>query len=106
MEEKNKENKGRTKCNVFTRVCGYLRPTSSFNEGKAAEYKDRKTFTANINNANNTHQLKPILDSKDEDILIDGDCSFGMGARIPPTSSLYRDKVGENTHNVTKGELC
>lgn len=45
MEEQEKK---RTKTQIFSRVCGYLRPTSQFNEGKEAEFKDRKVF--NINN--------------------------------------------------------
>lgn len=32
-------------CEVYTRVCGYIRPISNFNEGKRQEYKDRKPFT-------------------------------------------------------------
>lgn len=34
----------RTKCEVWSRVVGYLRPTSRWNEGKLAEFNDRKTF--------------------------------------------------------------
>lgn len=37
--------KKRTHCQIFSRVCGYLRPTSSWNEGKAAEFESRKNFT-------------------------------------------------------------
>ena len=38
------ENK-RTKCEIWSRVVGYMRPISKWNEGKKAEFKDRKTFT-------------------------------------------------------------
>jgi len=38
------ENK-RTKCEVWSRCCGYLRPTDSFNEGKIEEFKDRVLFS-------------------------------------------------------------
>ncbi len=31
-------------CEVYSRVTGYYRPTSSWNEGKVAEYNDRKLF--------------------------------------------------------------
>lgn len=31
-------------CEVYSRVVGYLRPTSQWNKGKQAEYTDRKTF--------------------------------------------------------------
>ena len=34
----------RTKCEVWSRVCGYLRPVQQWNEGKEAEFHDRKTF--------------------------------------------------------------
>ena len=34
----------RTKCEVWSRVVGYLRPVSQFNEGKQAEFSDRKMF--------------------------------------------------------------
>lgn len=37
------ENK-RTQCEVFARVCGYIRPTTQFNDGKVAEFSDRKNF--------------------------------------------------------------
>lgn len=35
---------GRTKCEVWSRVVGYLRPKSRWNEGKLAEFGDRKMF--------------------------------------------------------------
>ena len=38
MEEK------RSKCEVWSRVVGYLRPTGQWNEGKQAEFDDRITF--------------------------------------------------------------
>ena len=34
----------RTKCDIWSRVVGYLRPTSRWNEGKLAEFGDRKNF--------------------------------------------------------------
>jgi ribonucleoside-triphosphate reductase (formate) len=43
MEEK----KERQKCEVYSRVVGYLRPVSQWNDGKQAEFKERKT--ANLN---------------------------------------------------------
>ena len=38
------EVKGRTKCEVYSRVVGYLRPVGQWNEGKQAEFVERKTF--------------------------------------------------------------
>ena len=37
-------NTQRQKCEIFTRCVGYFRPKSQFNEGKQAEYQDRKEF--------------------------------------------------------------
>jgi anaerobic ribonucleoside-triphosphate reductase len=38
------ENKKRTKCEVYSRVVGYLRPASQWNKGKKAEWGDRKNY--------------------------------------------------------------
>jgi ribonucleoside-triphosphate reductase len=35
-----------SKCEVFSRIVGYLRPVSQWNEGKQEEFKDRKLFEA------------------------------------------------------------
>jgi hypothetical protein len=37
-------NELRTKCQRFSRVVGYYAPISTWNEGKAAEFKDRKLY--------------------------------------------------------------
>ena len=34
----------RTKCEVYSRVVGYLRPVSQWHKGKKQEFKDRKVF--------------------------------------------------------------
>lgn len=34
----------KTKCEVYSRVVGYLRPVEQWNEGKSEEFSDRKTF--------------------------------------------------------------
>ncbi|HPI98878.1 MAG TPA: anaerobic ribonucleoside-triphosphate reductase [Synergistales bacterium] len=34
----------RTRCEVYSRVVGYLTPVSQWNKGKKAEFGDRKTF--------------------------------------------------------------
>lgn len=36
--------KERTKCERYSRVVGYLRPVVQWNEGKQAEWSDRKMF--------------------------------------------------------------
>ena len=52
-KEKQKENKkhpykrggkDRVKCEIWARSVGYLRPISSWNEGKKAEFDNRKIF--------------------------------------------------------------
>lgn len=34
----------RTKCEVYSRIVGYLRPVSQWNIGKQEEFKDRKNY--------------------------------------------------------------
>ncbi len=36
----------KTKCEVYSRVVGYIRPVEQWNDGKQAEFKDRKLFSA------------------------------------------------------------
>ncbi len=38
----------RTKCEVFSRVVGYLRPVDQWHDGKQAEFGDRVTFDKQI----------------------------------------------------------
>ena len=39
-----KENIESTKCEVYSRVVGYLRPVALWNEGKKEEFKIRKNY--------------------------------------------------------------
>ncbi len=41
MEEKTPQ---RTRCEVYSRVVGYLRPVDQWNEGKQAEYAERLEY--------------------------------------------------------------
>ena len=41
--DKNLDEK-RTKCEVYSRVVGYLRPVNQWNRGKQQEFSDRKVF--------------------------------------------------------------
>ena len=34
----------RTKCEIYSRVVGFIRPLNQWNEGKQSEFVDRKTF--------------------------------------------------------------
>ena len=38
-------NAQRTKCEIFSRSMGFIRPVSNFNIGKYSEFSERKTFT-------------------------------------------------------------
>ena len=42
--------KERQPCECWTRVMGYLRPTSQFNNGKISEYNERMMFEESIIN--------------------------------------------------------
>lgn len=37
----------RTPCEIYSRVVGYLRPVQNWNDGKKAEFYNRKTFEVN-----------------------------------------------------------
>jgi ribonucleoside-triphosphate reductase len=41
LEEHSSE---RTKCEVYSRIVGYLRPVAQWNLGKKEEFKDRATY--------------------------------------------------------------
>lgn len=47
-EGENVSDKPKGKCTarteVYTRVCGFMRPVQCFNKGKKEEYKERKPF--------------------------------------------------------------
>lgn len=43
LRQELKEVKG-TKCEVYSRVCGYLRPVQAWNKGKKEEFALRKKF--------------------------------------------------------------
>ncbi len=34
----------RTRCEVYSRIVGYLRPVNQWNVGKREEFQDRKTY--------------------------------------------------------------
>lgn len=38
----------RTKCEIFSRSMGFIRPVDNFNIGKRSEFEERKTFKENI----------------------------------------------------------
>jgi len=36
--------KKRQRCEIFSRIVGYIRPITQWNPGKVSEFKDRVTF--------------------------------------------------------------
>lgn len=45
ITDKNDPNYGRTRCSIWSRSMGFIRPVDNFNIGKRAEFEERKTFT-------------------------------------------------------------
>lgn len=43
-EENAQDNAVKVPCEVYSRIVGYLRPVQAWNEGKQAEFEERKTF--------------------------------------------------------------
>ena len=39
----------RQKCEIYSRVVGYLSPVNRWNDGKKSEFADRKTFNKILN---------------------------------------------------------
>jgi anaerobic ribonucleoside-triphosphate reductase len=39
----------RQKCEIYSRVVGYLSPVQRWNAGKQSEYKDRKEYNSSFN---------------------------------------------------------
>jgi ribonucleoside-triphosphate reductase len=39
---------------IFSRVCGYLRPISNWNDGKQSEFSDRQLFDQTTSDLYNT----------------------------------------------------
>lgn len=39
----------RQPCEVYSRVVGYLRPVQQWNDGKQAEYQNRRTYKVEAN---------------------------------------------------------
>lgn len=52
IQEKKMDEKKRTKCERYSRVCGYLRPKRQWNDAKSEEWDRRKFFSVNEQNEN------------------------------------------------------
>ena len=55
----------KTRCEVYSRVCGYLRPITQWNEGKQAEFKDRKMFNSQKENKKEDKNMVEEYGQKD-----------------------------------------
>jgi len=42
------DNAQRTKCEIYSRVVGYLRPINQWNDGKREEFGDRMNFDKQV----------------------------------------------------------
>ncbi len=49
MDKEDLPEEERTKCEVYSRIVGYLRPVEQWNEGKTEEFHNRETFETSIN---------------------------------------------------------
>lgn len=38
----------RTRCEVYSRIVGYMRPVEQWNDGKKEEFRNRETFETSI----------------------------------------------------------
>ncbi|WP_018247994.1 anaerobic ribonucleoside-triphosphate reductase [Orenia marismortui] len=47
-----KQDQNRQKCEVYSRVVGFLTPVSQWNRGKKEEWIDRKTYDKALKEAN------------------------------------------------------
>ena len=54
----------RTRCEVYSRVVGYLRPVDQWNEGKQAEFAEREEYVIKpvMSNANASDQITDAND--------------------------------------------
>lgn len=48
---------------VYSRVCGYYRPTSCWNRGKAEEFKDRKVYNPDAIKLENEEISKKVVEN-------------------------------------------
>lgn len=47
IESEEERGPKRQPCEVYSRIVGYLRPVNQWNEGKQAEFSDRKEYAMN-----------------------------------------------------------
>ena len=57
----------RTRCEVWSRVVGYLRPVQQWNAGKEEEFKDRKTFDVGFKESSSEEENSEEQPARDND---------------------------------------
>lgn len=101
----------RVKCEVWSRVVGYLRPTSMWNEGKQAEFSDRIMFKGFPEIKNVTDQKEAeywmwvgIIERYPEEFLGEvNDCALipeRILKRLKEKFDFYDDKVERGCDEV------
>ena len=58
------------KTEIYSRITGYYRPVQNWNDGKAQEFKERKTYVINNDNLPKNEQVKCECENKKEEIII------------------------------------
>lgn len=48
----------KTRCEVYSRVVGYIRPVSNWNDSKQAEFEDRVKFDSSVRMSEGQTRLK------------------------------------------------
>jgi ribonucleoside-triphosphate reductase len=52
----------KTRCEVYSRVVGYIRPVSNWNDSKQAEFYDRHRFDSAINEVKQEEKNEEIIE--------------------------------------------
>lgn len=55
------------RCEVFSRVVGYIRPVSQWNDGKQEEFRQRTTYEKALSNG-----IKAVSASPKTQVIVDG----------------------------------
>lgn len=96
----------RQACEVYSRVVGYIRPIDSWNEGKKAEFNDRKVF--NINNYKTMEEetiVTPEVTETVEHIVTAEDLAANDGA-LEEAGISEGDVIGIPTDELTEEEIA
>jgi ribonucleoside-triphosphate reductase len=70
---------------VYSRITGYYRPVQNWNDGKAQEFKDRKTY--------NTANKQPLFEEEHEHKCGEDGCDFGDATEDPTNAPQDLSKL-------------